>query len=598
MNEYNYKIMGGAMAIDYKKEIKENAVKVGVAEIKGRRDYQEDSLQAAVNNVKGFSKLSVADQEDVLKQTFAEIQVESQLMELPGGTTANATIAWLDKDRKVRATTGNLGDSTSFLVILDKNNKLVSSKLMHALHSPEEQTNPAEFKRVVEHARKNNAPLPWKDGLGAPWRLGSGLAMSRSLGDAHQEYAGLSHESEITQTEVSLLPGQKAFIVVACDGLTELDNYDRVLVSHDDIGRMVADGQSGSLLNLANTLVQTAYRRGSGDNISVAVFPVSKTPTSAVVFDGHSNDGFSGARISNFAGETFYTRLQSKIQAKLSLVEYKDVELEDSELDVDKDIEVEMVRPDIEETIIDKEREDGDNLVGTAYNLDPLKKDSRIIVEKPLPYDWFNTFDDDNSEDEFDNTPPPSRYTNQIEDKDKAKIVDEIRERTDKFVAEVTNEILNKILVSKKRNFIIADCRSEGKSTGLDYKISNAKAAKIILAQHPDVLRRYISDFYIDPKTPVKLQSLAMQCYYGFELQKGLKSRSPDTCIQNAKAIFKSPTIRAQLERGHGFWGIIFQFLGWTSGQQLGKFFDKKHEQYEKQHKTAVKQPAAKRTRK
>jgi serine/threonine protein phosphatase PrpC len=299
------------MSTDYKKAYKEKGVTAGVAEIQGHRSTQEDRVELAVVKIEKFPNLSIADQEKTLRETFAEIQQTcgdhgSQ------GSTGCVTTAWLDDSGKVVASTGNLGDSTSFLIVIDeKTNTVASTKLLNNLHSPDPNKNPNEYARVMELARKNGN-RPFKEGL---WRLGSGLAMSRSIGDKESLEAGLLHEPEITHTEFKLLEGQKAYIVVACDGLTEENDDNKPALTLTDIGNIVNEGRKHGLnfKDIADKLIRTAFNNGSEDNISAAVYPVTKTPTSAVVFDGHGGD-----KVSNAAANCFYRCLEKKILLKVS----------------------------------------------------------------------------------------------------------------------------------------------------------------------------------------------------------------------------------------------------------------------------------------
>jgi serine/threonine protein phosphatase PrpC len=461
---------------DYRKLVEEGSVSIAIGEIEGRRRGQEDSLQFAVNDIQEFSQLNNDAQATALKNTLAEIQTATQ--EMACGSTANTTVAWLDESRNVRATTANLGDSTSFLVILDNNNNLVSSKLMHKLHNPDRYANYAEYSRVVKQAQQNNAARPpgW-GGPGDTWRLGSGLAVSRSLGDHDHEEFGLSHDPELTHTKVKLAAGQKAFIVVACDGLTELNENDKPALTPKAIGEIVAEGQQkNSLYVTMDKLIIEAYCGGSQDNISVAVFPVGDKPISAAIFDGHG-----GVEVAKKAGEMFYPQLKKHIEVQLKLQEAARLELQ-------------------------------------------------------------------------------------------LKTVEKITGMTDKFVAEMTQEILKALLASNLKKDLIKACASKK----LDDKTTDTELTKTITKNHTVTLQNFIIEQSLaSKKLPVKLQHLMIQHQHGLALQKAMQANTPTMCIDNAKALFKDSKVRRQLEKGQGFWGKIFQLLGWTPGQQLGKFFDK-----------------------
>jgi serine/threonine protein phosphatase PrpC len=305
---------------DYAEQYKEGVVNIGMAEIQGRRDAQEDALVVAVEEVKFFPTLAESSQAQVLTNTLKHIQRMHEYAY--SGSTANATVAWLDDAGVVQTVTANLGDSTSYLIIVDSENNLVSSELLNALHTADFAENPAEHARVMQFAQENSVAKPSKEARGHPWRLGSGLAMTRSLGDMGSEAFGLSHEPDVSRKSVALLPDQQAFIVVACDGLTEGDLEEVPVFTPESIGDLVATANI-NLATLANFLVRNAYLLGSHDNISVAVFAVSDQPTSAAIFDGHGGD-----EVALSAGNEFYFELQNQIykQRDFTLLERQEYE--------------------------------------------------------------------------------------------------------------------------------------------------------------------------------------------------------------------------------------------------------------------------------
>ena len=561
------------MANDYSKMFGEG--RIGMAEIQGRRKEQQDWLTAAVKDVANFPNLSEHDRAAVLEETMSMMQTRHGKAK-SGGSTANATIAWLDNNNNVQATTANLGDSTSFLVILDAHNNFVSCNLMHALHSPDPTENPVEYQRVRGYVDNTSMDVPFKSGVGDSWRLGSGLAMSRSLGDKFSELYGLSHAAEITVTSQQLAAGQKAFIVVACDGLTELSDQDKVQVSKKDIGTEIAKGMqlSAPMTVLAQNLVNRAYRSGSHDNISVAVFEVTTTPASAAVFDGHD-----GSNVSFAAGKDFYPSLTKLIKEKLSLVEEEDSLYE---------------RSDLAATVVDV------NLGAPVLNFDDENDEVNVNFADSLadpnvkPYKKPK-YDEENPRFIVVKNPRPEPTAKEM------KVIEEIREKTDKFMLEVNAAIVKNLLNSPIRYKLIAQFLKL-EYVKADPDMSNRKWSKIILEQYPEKLHAVLNDKKLglldNRLAGSTVKSLALQRQYGMKLQEAMKQSHPVDCMNTARAIFKDVKIRKQLEKGHGFWGKIFQLLGLTTGKRLGRFFDAKDKDLAKSRrvKAAVtKKPARKR---
>jgi hypothetical protein len=78
-----------------------------------------------------------------------------------------------------------------------------------------------------------------------------------------------------------------------------------------------------------------------------------------------------------------------------------------------------------------------------------------------------------------------------------------------------------------------------------------------------------------------KLMSLVMQMDYAKKVVKTIKNPDSLKAMDDARALFKNPEVRHQLEKGHGFWGWLLHKLGWTKGQSLVKFFNSKDKVFE-----------------
>jgi serine/threonine protein phosphatase PrpC len=299
----------------YKKNHEENSVIIGLAEIIGGRPTQEDFLAVAVESVKQFPQLSPAEQDEVKIKSFADVNSLCRF-DYHTGSTGCVTTAWLDDSNTVHACTGNLGDSTAFLIVINEaENTVASAELLNKIHTPDPEKNREEHDRITAHANaKKTRKFPYKE-KGDIWRIGpNGIAMTRSFGDVRYEAYGLTHNAEATNKLLALSCGQSAFIVVACDGLTEEDDNDKDILSPQEIGDIVNGSRKQELVDIASELIDKASKKGSTDNISVALFPISKTPTSAAVFDGHG-----GIEVSQKASKLFYFFLKKRIEEKLNL---------------------------------------------------------------------------------------------------------------------------------------------------------------------------------------------------------------------------------------------------------------------------------------
>jgi hypothetical protein len=164
--------------------------------------------------------------------------------------------------------------------------------------------------------------------------------------------------------------------------------------------------------------------------------------------------------------------------------------------------------------------------------------------------------------------------------------VTEMRCETKAFLVEIAADIVRTILTSKvqkqelleridSNNFdFYTEEKQDYEPIALNQNLSDSKLEKIILKPYLRAFEVYVSDASKDIKNP--LHSKLLQCHYAFKLREALKAPTPIECFTQAKVLFKDLKVRIQLEKGHGFWGWVFQLLGWTKGQQLTKLFDRK----------------------
>lgn len=279
---------------DFCETYTKNHLTIGHCVIQGERPHQEDMLVPAIDEVKGFNTLNEEAQFLALEVTFHEMQQKHGDNKKTGSTGCTA-IAWIknEKDEKYEKqtahfTTAHLGDSYAYSIILNEDNSVAEVKRLNRLHKPDDE----KEKKYIEE----NTGFISHFGC---WRLNRDLAMSRSFGDKKFEDTGINHEPEIEHYEKLLAKGQKAFVVIASDGLE---------LNEQAIGQIINENRQRSPAEIANILVDQTHKKGSEDNISTAVFAVGQTPLSAAIFDGHG-----GSEVSKKIGEHFYPELQKRI---------------------------------------------------------------------------------------------------------------------------------------------------------------------------------------------------------------------------------------------------------------------------------------------
>jgi serine/threonine protein phosphatase PrpC len=257
----------------------------GICEIQGLRPTQEDCVSVSAEAVMGINEINVEAQELIFLSAFKELQ-ERYGNNLRTGSTACVATAWVDLDGVLRVLTANLGDSSAYYVVLNRDNKLVSSNRLNTLHQPWDFGE--QYRIIHSGGRVENG------------RLNAELALTRAFGDARFDNVGISHIPDIRLFSSPLADGEHAYIVVACDGMDDIEN---------EVGKVVAEHHHTGLTGIANALVRAAFAAGSEDNISVVVFEPRSIPASAAVFDGHG-----GASVANQISENFYSVLAATIK--------------------------------------------------------------------------------------------------------------------------------------------------------------------------------------------------------------------------------------------------------------------------------------------
>ncbi len=280
---------------------------VGMREVIGhRRLMQEDALIAFRLNA--FGQLDNDLQKDVLAHTVEKMQNKHGLNFI--GSTLAGTIAWR-KGNTLLTQTVSVGDSLSFLIVLDADNKFVShkSRLLSTLHNSDNQN---EKERVVAALKSN----PFYDDE----RHQHVLPVTRAIGDNNSQTDGLIHDPDIEACRIKLENGERAVIVVASASLAQGVNGrdEEKGLSLDDIGHLIAENHDARADNMAEMLVTAAgsdtlqvaggerKKYATVENISVAVMEVdSNIPVGAFVFDG-----FRGDQVSDALADDLYPQLK------------------------------------------------------------------------------------------------------------------------------------------------------------------------------------------------------------------------------------------------------------------------------------------------
>lgn len=289
---------------------------VGMVETIGKRQEQQDALIAFT--LPQFKELDENNRKKALQDTVDEMQKTHGYYEDQGSTLCG-TITWKEKNKLIAYTT-NLGDSTAYVVILDEEGNLKNCERLNKLHNYQ---NKEELTRV-EKAK----------GFFFKEKLAALLSVSRAIADTKFEKVGLSHETETTNKTFDLSEGDQAFIIVACDGMTEGEEQG---LQTEDIGTLVSldvkrqlhpekiadnlrKAAQSETVRLGGTETPPRSKYPSKDNISIAVMSVNTTPTGAFVFDGHGPEREKCA-VSEALGKHFFPSLKMNVVPGLKALE-------------------------------------------------------------------------------------------------------------------------------------------------------------------------------------------------------------------------------------------------------------------------------------
>lgn len=267
---------------------------LGIVERQGKRYRQEDRVAYRV--IKDFFRHNAKPQDEIIQQAFDNAQANYGQFHDVGSTALLCLINTNSQQAKVCIKTAYVGDSVAFLALVDEDTVRLT-RLNKQLHNPTPGN--AEYQRVETIAKTNNIPGPSYYGV---WRIG-GLALSRSIGDQAIEPYGLIHEPDIDTIEFNFENDKHAYVIVACDGLTEPD----AMIANDYqlVEAAILRHHQQALDDFAKALAQTSLDIGSYDNISVMVHKINMKDgdqytvlsdddcLALAVFDGHGGDQVS-----------------------------------------------------------------------------------------------------------------------------------------------------------------------------------------------------------------------------------------------------------------------------------------------------------------
>lgn len=248
---------------------------IGFAELFGRRSKAEDRIAFGV--IAHFEALTEEQRIAVLKNTVTKL---AQLAELNGMSHTGSTLCMtVTCGNKIY--TANVGDSTAFLMTLDKDGQSKCKRLNTVLHNP---SDPSEKKRLESTDKtkfvKNNRIL--------------GLLLSRSIGDTILKDYGVISDADVYVDSVNIPEDGTGIIIVACDGLTERDCLVLSKAEGEALGRisiqsLIEESYPNNPEQIARSLGNQAYDTNSGDNISVLITKVDLANIAKymVIFDGH-----------------------------------------------------------------------------------------------------------------------------------------------------------------------------------------------------------------------------------------------------------------------------------------------------------------------
>jgi serine/threonine protein phosphatase PrpC len=286
---------------------------MGITEYWGAREMQEDRVATGLLALDNLNHLGKNQYEAVLRETIQYLQSAVTQLDLGGeGSTLCATLL-VGSD----IYTAYVGDSSAFLCIVDKDEKVAINRLNTVIHRPSTQS---EYDRI----RKQGIHIEKGQGIGGP-SLDKRLNVSRSLGDEAFKPYGLSSEPDFNFLRLEMPEGSKAFVVSVCDGVTDF-------LSHEKIADIIKDSHRLPVDKIAKRIASAAYESKSKDNISAVVTsfdPELSQVKYICMLDGHGGDNTSEA-ISHLFQSVLMIKMQCEIINQFIDHSIHDVELKNT----------------------------------------------------------------------------------------------------------------------------------------------------------------------------------------------------------------------------------------------------------------------------
>ncbi|HTM64415.1 MAG TPA: hypothetical protein VL360_07950 [Gammaproteobacteria bacterium] len=286
---------------------------LGICEVNGNDPYRKQEDAFAYNTgktSKEFSNFPVSTQQAVMNELFDDLQNKAGNNDQKGSCACVAT--GIIQDDQAKIFTSYAGDSVAFLIVVDDKGNLKSAQACNPeLHDGKNE-------KEIERIGKNN--FSYDARLGAP-RLGGLIAVTRSFGDKSLVKLGFSHQPQTTNVAANLASGDRAFMVVGCDSTMEHLKGDNSAKQYaNELGNLFA-GKIKNDINISSSqlseaVVENALLKGSNDNITAMVVPLSTTAVTAAVFDGHGGNTVSHALSAEF-NNAFENAVQNHLKASV-----------------------------------------------------------------------------------------------------------------------------------------------------------------------------------------------------------------------------------------------------------------------------------------
>lgn len=219
---------------------------------------------------------------------------------------STACVAMIHGDRVF---VGNVGDSYAFLVLPQNDHQFTCQRLNH-LH---DLTNPDEIIRI-DALKKNGETAPSVERLKK-----IGLMVTRTLGNTNI-WPAVSFMPEVTMVTVDLTKHPEAFVLTMSDGCDVIPEFELPGLITDFYRKHQHLPQAARMEALTKFIAETAFLRGSTDNITVNgcfIRPISQSLDAAshmtlcMTADGH---GMKGDEIANFIKRRLTPITQYQIQ--------------------------------------------------------------------------------------------------------------------------------------------------------------------------------------------------------------------------------------------------------------------------------------------